>query len=84
VHAYCGWLTLFEMVMTAAGDNPTQESFGAAAAEMSEIELPSVPFASLGPDKPDASNCAPLTILNSELGATGEGEPVGDLIDTAA
>ncbi|MCH7790635.1 MAG: ABC transporter substrate-binding protein [Acidobacteria bacterium] len=84
VHNYCRWLTLFELVMTDAGVNPTQDSFGEAAANMGEFSLPGIPYASLGPDKPDASDAFRLSAFDSAEGVSGSSVGITDVIDTTS
>ncbi len=84
VHNYCRWFALFEMVMTAAGPNPTQESFAEAAVELGDFTLPGVPFASLGPDKSDANDGYRLSAFDSSIGDNGDYRPLSDIVDTTS
>lgn len=73
--AYCRYLTLFEIIATAAGPELTPESFLEAANNMGSFELPGIPFASLGEGKYDASD----TFVLAEWQA-GEGDDRGGLV----
>lgn len=70
----CRNVILFEAIATEAGPELTNDSFAAALATVELPPLPVFPFASLGPDKPDARDT--LSIL--------EWDPaIGDLVEIA-
>ena len=62
----CRNFTLFEAVAVEAGPDLTNESFAAALATTELPPLPVYPFASLGPDKPDARDT--LSVLEWDAG----------------
>ena len=74
----CSHLALFELVATAAGPDLTNRSFAAAAASLGDVSLPGYPFASLGPDKPDARDSLTLVRWNSD---SGEWEAISEPTD---
>lgn len=48
---YCAALQVFVDAATAAGADLTPTTFGAGAESLGELQLPGIPFGSLGPDK---------------------------------
>ena len=51
VAGQCAAFQLFVMAATGAGADLTPDTFGAAAEALGTLELPGVPYGSLGPDK---------------------------------
>jgi hypothetical protein len=81
IMAYCRWLQLFTLIATEAGADLTQESFAAAAATFEQFALPGIPFASLGPDKFDASDSFRLSVFDNSVSDTGDLVPLTDIQD---
>lgn len=67
----CRFFRLFQTIAEAAGPDLTNESFGAAAAGLSQFAVPGQPFASLGPDKFDSNDSFRLVEFNPDIGANG-------------
>lgn len=65
----CRNFALFEAVATEAGADLTNDSFAAALATVDLPALPVFPFASLGPDKPDARDTLSLLEWDPEPAA---------------
>lgn len=78
---YCSWLQIFEMIATRAGPNLTQDSFQAAINGMTDFAIAGVPFASFGPDKPDASDAFRLGIFDANATDTGDVVALTDVLD---
>ena len=81
VHLYCRNVRIFEMLMTAAGRNPDQESFYAAIDGLGEVSLPGMPFASVGSGKPDFNDTFQLAQFDSSQGEAGALVSITDLFD---
>ena len=81
IHLYCRNMSIFEQVATAAGRNPTQETWQAAMDSLGDFTLPGVPFASLGPGKPDAGDAFQLTQFDASAGETGALVSISDVLD---
>ncbi|MDH4145958.1 MAG: ABC transporter substrate-binding protein, partial [Acidimicrobiia bacterium] len=77
---HCLTLRLFEMIATAAGPNLTHETFVAGAESLGEIDLPTIPLASLGPGKIDATDGMRLGSFDPTLGEHGGAAPAGELV----
>ena len=67
----CRIIALFELLAEAAGPVLTPDTIREGAATLTDFSLPTVPIASLGPDKPDANDGARLTIWDSTAGESG-------------
>ena len=76
---HCQTLRLFELIAIAAGPELTHETFVAGAESLGEIELPSIPLASLSPGKIDATDGMRLATFDPTIGDQGGGAPTGDL-----
>lgn len=81
VSVACRNVKLLELLVGAAGPNPTQETVQAAIDGYGELSLPGVPFASLGPDKPDLNDSFQLSEFDPTSGENGGLVPITDLID---
>lgn len=79
INIFCPVLQLFELAATAAGPDLTHESFLAAVESLGEIEIHGQVFASLGPDKYDASDAIRLTVFDETVGPNGGEAPYGPL-----
>ena len=77
---HCNRLRMFELIATAAGPELTPDTFRAAAEGLGDIELPTLPFASLGPGKLDAADGLRLATFDPTLGRFGGAAPAGELI----
>jgi hypothetical protein len=78
---YCNWVAMLVMVMDAAGPNPTHESFLAGIESMTQFSLPSIPYASFGPGKYDASDSFRLSVFDATAGESGLLVPMGPVLD---
>ena len=81
VMTHCTQLRMFELIATAAGPDLTHDSFRAAAESMSQFALPISPFASLGPDKVDASDSFRLSIFVDNGTDNGILDPLTEVMD---
>ncbi len=79
----CRWLRLFELVATAAGPDLTQETLSDAIETYGEMELPGVPFGSLGPGKFYAGDAYRLSVFNSDEGDKGGFVALTEIEDVA-
>ena len=77
----CRVISLFELLATAAGPELTPETVREAAAGLTDFSLPTVPIASLGPDKPDANDSARLTTWDPTAGESGSLVALTDIVD---
>ena len=75
----CARLRLFEMIAVAAGPELTQETFVAGAESLGKIQLPQIPFSSLGPGKLDASDSLRLGRFDASIDEDGGASPAGPL-----
>jgi len=82
IQSYCARLDLFEMVATAAGADLTPETFLAAAETFDQFELPTIPFASIGPGKYDIVDSFRLSVFDSTLGDRGLITPLTEITDS--
>jgi hypothetical protein len=80
IRSYCSRAHLFVVVMTAAGVNPTNETFQAAVDALGQFSLPGVPNASLGPGKYGADDSFRLSVYDSTVGE-GDLVPLTDILD---
>jgi len=81
IHSYCPRVKLFELLMTAAGPNPTQDTFQEAMDNMGDFSLPGLPFASLNADKVYTNDTYQLTRFDENLGDAGGLVPITDPTD---
>lgn len=79
VHLYCRNMAIFELMATAAGPNPTQQSWQAGVDSMGDVALPGVPFASGG--KSDLSDTFQLVQFDANAGENGLLLPISDPYD---
>ena len=77
---HCTRLRLFEKIATAVGPDLTPERFRTAAEGLGEIDLPGIPFASLGPGKFDVSDTQRLAVFDPSIGEFGRAAPNGELV----
>ena len=80
IRSYCSRAYLFVEVMTAAGVNPTNETFRAAADSLGQFSLPGVPNASLSLGKYGADDSFRLSVYDSTVGE-GNLVPLTDILD---
>jgi len=82
IFPYCRRMMVFEMLATAAGPNPTQESFQDAMDNLGDFSLPGMPFASLEAAKPYTQDTAQLTRFDVSSGENGGLVPITEPADT--
>jgi hypothetical protein len=80
---YCNWVAMLVAVLEAAGPNPTHDSFLAGVESMTQFSLPSMPYASFGPGKYDASDSFRLSVFDGSASAGEDGllTPMGPVLD---
>ena len=81
--APCQYLQIFTEAATFAGVDLNEETLVAGYDQIGEFSLASVPLASLGPDKYDASDGLRVGVFDSTIGVDGALDPLGELISIA-
>ncbi|MDG2427188.1 MAG: hypothetical protein P8M16_02065, partial [Acidimicrobiales bacterium] len=81
IMSYCNNLRMFELIASKAGAKLTHDSFRGAAESMPQFKLPLAPFASLGPDKLDATDSFRLSMFVDNGTDAGVIEPLTDILD---
>ncbi|MEE9416097.1 MAG: ABC transporter substrate-binding protein, partial [Acidimicrobiales bacterium] len=82
VRGACGQVALFEQGAIAAGSELTHDSFVAGAISLGDgVEMPTIPFASLGVDKLDAGDSLQLGVFDPKVGLNGGMRPIAEVVD---
>ena len=80
----CRFLEVFTMVASAAGPDLNPDTFGRAASELGEFELPGQPFNSLSEGKFDADDGLGLGVFDAAVGEFGGLVPIVPHLSTTA
>lgn len=77
----CRDLDLFVQAASAAGVNPTNDSFRAGIESLTDISLPQIPFVSFAPGKYNGGDTLRLVMFDADADEDGELIPLGDPVD---